>query len=221
MHSGELTGCPQSGSWYVSNGETVVGPVPTELLIRGIASARIPGDCMVMQERWTAWRPVDQIRELSVLDRPFAWLEAIPDDVVRDAPDAGEALLLAMQAAVTATHASSGLVHRRREPFVGLVTSSVLGSGLEEQLGQVIPHHDPMLAEAVRGEVVLGGAESLALRAAAGRFAGAGESRGLAMVPVFDGGHLLAMIELARSDHPFRAEDSIVLRKLAQLVAAR
>ena len=38
--------------WYVTNGESVVGPVDTELLLRGITSSRIPNDCMVIQESW-------------------------------------------------------------------------------------------------------------------------------------------------------------------------
>jgi hypothetical protein len=41
------------------------------------------------------------------------------------------------------------------------------------------------------------------------------------MVSVFDGGKLLAMIELARADHPFRAADAAVLSKIAQVVCVR
>jgi hypothetical protein len=220
-------------SWYVTNGVAVVGPVDTELLLRGIASARISNDCMVKQPSWDSWRALHQIRELARLGRPFSWTEddrelcpGIPETFVRHARDAGEALLFAMHAAVKATRATAGLVHRMREPFVGLVTSSALGSGVDDQLGQVVPRLDPAFELARRGELLvgaLGSASSLGPeRAIARRFSAcAGELEGVAMVPVFDGGKLLAMIELARADHPFRGADAAVLSKIAQVVCVR
>jgi hypothetical protein len=217
-------------AWYVTNGAAVVGPVDTDLLLRGITSARIPNDCMVIQPTWGAWRALDQIRELGRIVRPFSWATGereigpgIPEELVCRARDAGEALLFAMHAAVKATRATAGLVHRVREPFLGLVASSARGPGVDEQLGQVLPRLDPALELAERGEIWLGSVESRAVgRAIARRFSACpGELRGAAMVPVFDGGRLLAMIELARVDHPFRVEDGAVLARIAEAVCRR
>jgi hypothetical protein len=212
--------------WYVTNGAAVVGPVNTDLLLRGITSARIPNDCMVIQEKWSAWRSIDQIRELARLARPFSWASddglgaGVPEEMVSRAKDAGEALLFAMHAAVRATRATAGLVHRVRGPFVGLVTSSARGPGVDDQLGQVLPRHDPMLELALSGEVWLGPVGAAPReRAVSRRFSACPASlAGFAMVPIFDGGSLLAMIELARADHPFRSGDAAVLRKIADVV---
>jgi hypothetical protein len=213
--------------WYVTNGDTVVGPVGTDLLLRGITSARIPDDCMVTQESWSEWRKLVEIRELSVIGPMPAWTEElvsaspVPDELVEKARDAGEALLFAMHAAVTAVRASAGLVHRIREPFVGLVTSSA--HGVTDELGQVIPSFDPALSLAQARKVLIGRPdEGPAERAVASRFSScAGELRGVAMVPVFDGETLLAMLELGRTDHPFRGGDLQTLLQIAQIVSRK
>ncbi|HEX9295133.1 MAG TPA: GYF domain-containing protein [Polyangiaceae bacterium] len=217
--------------WYVTNGETVVGPVDTDLLVRGITANRIPDDCMVMQEAWTSWRSLPQIRELSRISPKPSWVQpqdelassGVPENLVRNARDAGEALLFAMHAAVMATRATAGLVHRAREPFVGLVTSCAHGLGLDGQLGQVLPRLDPAMATAQQGSVLVARARTAGEpeRAIARRFSVCGELAGVAMVPVFDGARLLAMIELARTDHPFRVEDADILQRIAAVVCLR
>jgi hypothetical protein len=220
-----------AGPWYVTDGRGVVGPVDTELLLRGIATSRIPQSCLVTQASWTSWRHLHQIREVSRgwIEPLPAWASArigtsdVPEDLVSKARDAGEALLLAMHAAVTATRATAALVHRHREPFVGLVTSCAHGPGTEEQLGQVVPRFDPVLAAARMGRGVLGrpsGGERQ--RCIARRFdAGNATLEGVAMVPVFDGARLLAMLEVVRADHPFRKEDRSVLQRIARVVSVR
>jgi hypothetical protein len=214
--------------WYVTNGDSVVGPVGTDLLLRGITSARIPDDCMVIQESWREWRNLFEIRELSAIGPVPSWNDGsavfsgrVPEELVERAHDAGEALLFAMHAAVTAVRATAGLVHRIREPFVGLVTSSA--HGIDDQLGQVVPRVDPALAVAQARKILIGyPAEGPAERAIARRFSACGgELRGVAMVPVFDGGTLLAMLELARTDHPFRAADTETLLRIAQIVSRK
>ncbi len=220
--------------WYVTNGDAIVGPVGTDLLLRGITSARIPDDCLVTQESWQEWRNLVEIRELSAIgpvpfwtDGPTVPAPRVPEELVARAHDAGEALLFAMHAAVTAVRATAGLVHRVREPFVGLVTSSAHGPGVDDQLGHVIPHADPALALAHERKILIGHpGESLAERAIARRFSSCtdpceGELRGVAMVPVFDGDRLLAMLELARTDHPFRTGDTETLLQIAQIVSRR
>lgn len=146
---------------------------------------------------------------------------AIPEQWLRLAPTAGEALLLALHAAVTAIRATAGLLHRAREPFIGLVTSSAHGPpGTESELGQVISRHDPALAMARERAVVLGGKTAgAAERAIARRFSACGAALvAVAMVPIFDGETLLAMLELGRADHPFRNDDADVLQTIAALV---
>jgi len=220
-----------AGPWYVTDGRGIVGPVDTDLLLRGIATSRIPQSCLVTQASWTSWRHLHQIREVS-----RGWIEPlptwasgqigasdVPEDLVSKAHDAGEALLLAMHAAVTATRATAALVHRHREPFVGLVTSCAHGPGTEEQLGQVVPRFDPVLAAARMGRGVLGrpsGGERQ--RCIARRFDAVDATlEGVAMVPVFDGARLLAMLEIVRADHPFRKEDRGILQRIARVVSVR
>jgi hypothetical protein len=220
-----------NGPWYVTDGEGVVGPVDTDLLLRGIASSRIPQSCLVAQASWTSWRHLHEIRELSRgwLEPAPAWEMSrlgnseVPEEWVSHARDAGEALLLAMHAAVTATRATAALVHRLREPFVGLVTSCAHGAGMDEELGQVVPRFDPVLAAARHGRGVVGrptgGARQ---RCIARRFAVLGiELAGVAMVPVFDGASLMAMLEVVRADHDFRREDRAILQRIARVVSVR
>ena len=222
----------ESGAaWYVTNGDAVIGPIATDLLLRGVATSRIPEYCLVAQASWTRWRELRHIREFSRSQSAQRWTcgekelveSGLAEDLVKRAPDAGEALLYAMQAAVNATRASSALVHRAREPFVGLVTSSAHGRGVEAQLGEVIAHHDASFEQACLREVIMGDPqERAATRAIARRFArSSDELAGVAMVPVYDGATLLAMIELARVDHPFRARDAQILVQIAEVVCAR
>jgi GAF domain-containing protein len=128
-----------------------------------------------------------------------------------------------LHTAVTATRAAAGLLHRLREPFIGLVTSSAHGpAGIEAELGQVIPRHDPALAAAQARKPVLGAKNAdLAERAIARRFSACGSKlAAVAMVPVFDGDTLLAMLELGRTDHAFRSTDAEVLKTIAELVSS-
>jgi len=226
VHEAEST-----AAWYVTNGDAVIGPIGTELLLRGVASSRIPEQCLVAQATWTSWRELRHIREFSRYRRAQAWTHlekelvesGLSEDLVKRAPDAGEALLYAMQAAVNATRATAGLVHRAREPFVGLVTSSAHGPSADELLGEVIAHHDAAFEQAAARRLILGGPDDEpATRALARRFSTCGgQLAGVAMVPVYDGETLLAMIELARVDHAFRARDAEVLARIAEVVIAR
>lgn len=189
-------------------------PGDTHFLLRGITQSQVLEGSFALETLGSLWRPQDE--GLCGSGVPEAW--------VRRAPSAGEALLFALVAAVKATHATAGLLHRAREPFVGLVTSSAQGPvGTDAELGHVISRHDAALAAAERREMVmgskdLGGAE----RAIARRFSACGpELRAVAMVPVFDGETLLAMLEVGRADHAFRSSDGDVLRTIAATVASR
>jgi hypothetical protein len=128
-----------------------------------------------------------------------------------------------MHAAVFATRASAALVHRQREPFVGLVTSCANGPGMEAELGQVVPRFDPVLTAARMGRGIVGSPNGGELhRCIARRFDTLGvDLHGVAMVPVFDGARLLAILEIVRADHGFRHEDRAILQRIARVVSVR
>ncbi|HKO92506.1 MAG TPA: hypothetical protein VJU61_15200, partial [Polyangiaceae bacterium] len=45
-----------ASNWYVTNGSAVVGPVNTNLLLRGIAHGKVGRECFVAQHNWSNWR---------------------------------------------------------------------------------------------------------------------------------------------------------------------
>ncbi|MEI9949202.1 MAG: hypothetical protein WDO74_09510 [Pseudomonadota bacterium] len=146
--------------WLVCNGGVTVGPVRTELLLRGVIHGRVPSSAWVRQTGWQNWRELGKIREVSALTRvlerrvdeptlePGSLQESV--EAIAQAADAGEALLIALQAAVRATSATVGLAHRVREPLL-LPTTSCLFEASSERLGEVLPWFDPAFALARTG----------------------------------------------------------------------
>ncbi|HET7541402.1 MAG TPA: hypothetical protein VFK05_16110 [Polyangiaceae bacterium] len=222
------TGAPE---WLVCNAGVTVGPVRTDLLLRGVIHGRVPSSAWVRQTGWQNWRELRQIREVSalirVLDRRVD--DAAPDpasllegaETVARATDAGEALLIALHAAALATSSAVGLVHRVRQPLL-LPTLSCVFEAPSERLGEVLPWFDPALALARAGQVQIlsgsgerGGVE----QTVAARLSPGGPLSGIAILPIMVEGQLCAMLELGRSDHPFRTNDSAELANFAQQVA--
>jgi hypothetical protein len=215
--------------WLVSNGTVTVGPVRTELLLRGVMHGRVPSDSMVREVGWQTWREVGQIREVCALKRV---LERTMDEPqkprgfhegaqsVGEASDLGEALLIALHAAAHATSATVGLAHRVREPLFLPTTSCVFESS-PDVLGEVLPWFDPAFALARSGGLVLGPANAGAVeRAISARLSGGAPLRGVAMLPITVAGQLCALLELGRSDHPFRLSDAAELGDFALSVGA-
>ncbi len=211
--------------WVVSNGDTTVGPVDTELLVRGVEEGRIPFDCLVRDVRSETWRTLDQVREVRALRaaqgpvslRGFARARK----VLEAASDFSEAFLFMLHGAVRATRSCIGLLHRTRDPLNLPITSCVVGVA-EERLGDVVPNSDPVLALARRGELVLGQPSDGAVeRLIAQRLAPDLTLGGVAMVPVLEGTELLAFLELGRLDHPYRQSDGEALQRLGALTANR
>jgi len=60
---------PSAPEWLVSNGKVTVGPVATDLLLRGVMHGRVPSTSWVRQTGWRSWREVGKIREVSALKR--------------------------------------------------------------------------------------------------------------------------------------------------------
>jgi hypothetical protein len=206
--------------WLVARGDAIVGPVSTDLLLRGITHGKIPGDAMVRQPGWRQWRALDQIRETR-------WLRRGPEYergrfVDRSIAALGEALHMVLREAKERTRASIGLVHRDRAPFVGLVTSVCQGLEPDRTLGAVLRWDDPALLVAVRGEVVIGTpTESMAHLAVSRRLGDGPGLGGVLMVPLLADGRIVATMELGRIDHPFRVEDVTLVRALLELTQAR
>ncbi|MES1175921.1 MAG: hypothetical protein ABUL62_16490 [Myxococcales bacterium] len=221
--------------WLVSNGNVTVGPVGTDLLLRGVMHGRVPSTSLVRQPSWEHWREVGKIREVSALKRV---LERSFDDVplesstlhdsaaaVAQATDLGEALLIALHAAARATSATVGLAHRVREPLLLPTTSCAFADSFEaapECLGEVLPWYDPAFTLARAGRVRLlrvserpKGVE----RVLCERLSPTAPLKGVAMLPILVEGKLHAMLELGRSDRPFRASDSVALFDFSQRVA--
>jgi hypothetical protein len=208
--------------WVVSNGEVTIGPVRTELLIRGIRHGRVPLDCRVREARSEEWRDLQQLREVAALTGQAGSVGDFQraSAEILAARDEREVFASLLAGAVQATRATRGLVHVERAPVSLLVTSYALG-GCEGALGQVISAHDPAYAMAKHGQRLSGApGEGTAERLVAERLGG-GELSGVAMVPLTFGTGLAAMLELGREERGFRQDDADGLSRLATLAIAR
>ncbi len=211
--------------WLVTNGDTTVGPVHTELLLRGYVGGRIPLNCRVRDVSWGSWRPLERIREIGSLNRRLS--REVPLDLSeasRRLPmtqDVGELLTLALQLAALALDANAGLIHRYRSPVTTPVTSAVFGVSAE-RLGEVLPASDPSYSLALHGKSLCGSpCHGLTERLVADRLQHDAPLCSVAMAPVIARGRLVAMLELGRTDHVFRAADAEDLAEFAARVAGR
>jgi hypothetical protein len=226
LDSGLSSDTSPSPRWLVTNGDTTVGPVHTELLLRGYMGGRIPEHCRVREVRWGSWRPLEGIREIGSLKRRLA-RDAAPLNL-RDAShclpvtrDVGELLTLALQLAALALDANAGLIHRYRRPLTLPVTSAVFGVPAE-RLGEVLAASDPSYLLALRGKGLCGSPRhGLTERILAERLQHDGPLASVAMTPVIAAGRLVAVLELGRTGHVFRADDADDLAEFAAQVARR
>lgn len=208
--------------WMVSNGEVEIGPVRTELLVRGVSHGRVPRDCRVREAASNDWRPVESVREVAgALGQPGSVADfRRAAEGFSSASDEREVLLMLLHGAVGATRATVGLVHCLRQPIDFLVTSYAHG-GVERSLGQVVHGHDPAYTLARSGQRLNGApGDGLAERLVATRL-GDEHLAGVVMVPVTFGMELLAMLELGRDDRRFRTSDVDELSRLSTLAIAR
>ena len=208
--------------WIVSNGEVTIGPVRTELLLRGIRHGRVPPDCQVRAAGSDEWRPLEALREVAALHGNAGSVGDFQRAAaeIAEARDEREVLLLLLHGAAAATRATRGLVHRQRVPVDLPVTSYCIG-GLEESLGNVISYQDPAYTQALSGQPLLGApSDGMAERIVAERL-GDPTLAGIAMIPVTHGTELAAMLELGREDRGFRLSDADALTRLATLAVAR
>lgn len=206
-----------SNTWWVSNGDAVVGPVSLDLLLRGVAHGRVSPDCMVRESQWNQWRYVMDLRELR---RPEsqADLEAEIDAMIAPATDMSEVVLLALSAASRRTRAQVGLGHRSRRALGPLLTLYCHGEGCDDQLGQFVPAEDAALRSARYGCTVVQRPLGNSAGAAACRRLASGRLplRGVAWAPIHHRGRLFALLELGRADRGFRQNDVDALRVIAR-----
>jgi hypothetical protein len=89
-----------------------------------------------------------------------------------------------------------------------------------DRLGRPLPVHDPVERFARSGQRWAGGVGEGPLgQTLLRRFALEHELlRGVGIVPIREWGSVVAFVELARTDHPFRASDSDVLAAIADAV---
>jgi hypothetical protein len=104
--------------------------------------------------------------------------------------------------------AESAMLHYRGRFARSLVTRSVVGPMSNERLGHCLPETDLVLKSARMGRPVMGPPYGAAEDALSIRFASSeGGVGGAAMVPIFIGNTLTAMLELSRPGHAFRRCD--------------
>jgi len=214
--------------WFVTNGELTVGPVRTELLQRGVFHGRIPEDCLVRELTWRTWRRLDQIREVRAVQRQLGTDALVAratsshaDLVARFclARDAAEVLTLALHECFDATGASFGMLHRAWDDDHRASTTCVRGVGMTGRLGLGVPEDRAVALARVGGLIVGPPSAGEAERCVAARLGAPEDLGGVAMVPVTLRQHLMAIIELGRVGHPFRASDVQTLERIASAAA--
>jgi hypothetical protein len=225
-------------NWYVTNGNAVVGPVNTNLLLRGIDVGRVTRECYVAQYSWSNWREQNQIREIRSLRRWQHSKKVVPGiEPVKQAlrtprfdgsalervVEEDRVLSRALELAIATTKASVAILHQPKPPHVGLVTSYAHGPGMGTNLGEVVPWHDEARAVATGDRALLGHPDQDAwARASARRLSNRINRRvsGVALVPVSFGG-ARGLLELGRYDHTFRQNDIGVLEDLSRSIEMR
>jgi len=199
--------------WYVTNGELTVGPVVTGLLMRGVEFGRVPDYCHVRPFKGD-WRKLNSVREIAALHSKVGAKSPSADQLaewgrpVERIKDEEELSHTVTWLSLVATGAESAMFHYRGRYARSLVTRSVLGPMSNERLGYALPESDLVLRSARAGQPVMGPPYGPTEDALAMRFASSkGGCGAAAMIPIFVGDALTAMLELSRPGHAFRRTD--------------
>jgi hypothetical protein len=208
--------------WFVTNGEVTVGPVFTDLLVRGVEHGRVPEYCHVSAD-YGRWRGLESVREIAAQMRPAACAaEAIRgvhelERAQQRIRDEDEFFHHATRIAMFVTGAESGMLHLRDRAGRSFTTRAVLGPMPAGLLYETLPETDLVVRSARLGRPVVGPPYGPAEDALAIRFASsAGGVCAAAMLPIFVGSSLAAMLELARPGHAFRRGDLRRAERVAQ-----
>ena len=223
--------------WLVSSGEKTAGPVSTRHLVEG-ARQGLPRTFRVKAIRtptWrghTVWRGLDQLREVRAIDETpsdrVRRLEKMNgllglETLLRLSRDGDETLRLGLQVAAQRLGADFGFVHLFENDRHVPVTRLAYGPGASGRIGAPLMPNDILAHVARTRKSALGDVHSHhAFRVAASRLGGrTAEVTGVAMVPLSTAGRTVAMIELGRISHPFRAADQSSLAAVGQVIASR
>ncbi len=159
--------------WYVTNGELVVGPVSTNLLVRGVAAGKVPDDARVWREPWPFWRAISSVREVRAVRRaqerfgaawtPSAtWSPPPPTSAlvgatqwIASGTDEQEVIGFTLAAAVRAMGATKGLAHRPERALGGFVVRSAIGEDVRDRLGERVSSLDGAMRVARMGATLL------------------------------------------------------------------
>jgi hypothetical protein len=153
---------------------------------------------------------------------PAAWQLAKAAARIATACDERELVTFTMQAAMEHVRASVALAHRPLGAFGTLETRAAAGPGLVASLGAEIGPRDPAIMAARTGAKILDVAEgSRAAGAAFDRLGIASGLRGVALVPIYSGTGLVAVLALGKRGQPFRKSDSDWLHAVARKASAR
>jgi hypothetical protein len=208
--------------WYITNGKVTVGPVFTSILMRGVDEGQVPESCYVSADQ-ARWRTLGAVREIAARKRStasaaeaaeaFQQLER-PSERLRDEEELCHHVT---HLAMLVTRAESGMLHLRDRAERVFSTRAVVGPMPDQGLGTTLPDADLLLRSARLGIPVTGPPYGPAEDALALRFAmSAGGVGSAAMVPIFVGSSLLAMLELSRPGHAFRRGDLQRAERIAQ-----
>ena len=214
----------QSRNWFASDGAAARGPFGVHEILALVAAEQLPEDTWVWQPAWQEARPLATVREFHSQHASSEAEDVSPEqewcDWLDQACDTNELVAMTLQGLVLATNASLGLAYRRHRTgdFVATAAVGLRGAAL---LGSSASAKDPALTRAKLGPVVLPHANASRAGTACLNRLGELDGSSVALTPLFVGSKLLAVLELGRSDHPFRNGDSSYLRGTARTASDR
>jgi hypothetical protein len=220
--------------WYVTTGDTAVGPVNLDLIARGVEAGKVPLGAFVRHEGWKVWRPLSELAEIvadepqrestddiTEMGRPSTPNDFTDADALAGAGDRREALALLLAAAVSRSNADAAIVHEADDE--GALVACVHGAASSDAIGTRTPLLDPALIAAAAGAVVIAepapGPAGQAMIARLARLAGA-ELEGAIMIPIRPHGRLFGMIEVGRTA-PFRSAEIASLEALVDALVEK
>jgi hypothetical protein len=220
--------------WYVTTGNTAVGPVNLDLLARGVEAGKVPIQAFVRHEGWKVWRPLSELAvivsddfassestdDISEAGRPSTPNDFSPADAIDGAGDRREALMLLMTAAVVRGGAEAAIVHEVDDD--GAVAVCAHGPAMFDVLELRVPRDDAALVAARSGATVVAepapGPAGQAIVARLSRLAGGLD--GALMIPIRTGDRLLGMLELGRKS-AFRSAEIASLEALVSALVQK
>jgi hypothetical protein len=224
--------------WYVTTGDTAVGPVNLDLIARGVEAGKVPLGAFVRHEGWRVWRRISELAEITGdepslddgarlstddmadLGRPSTPEDFLPADAIDGAADRRDALVLLMTAAVVRGGADAAIVHEIDDD--GAVVVCAHGATTVDVLGMRTSLADPAVAVAATGATVIArpipGPAGQAIVDRLSLLAGPME--GALMIPIRPSGRLAGVLELGRRA-AFGSAEIASLEALVEALAAK